>query len=53
MQDVGVPEAFLRDVAGSGLISLRVAKTYPIEKIAQAHQDLTTGGPRGRIILVP
>lgn len=39
--------------AGSGLISLRVAKTFPLVRIADAHRALATGGLRGRIVLVP
>ncbi|MFD5540261.1 NADP-dependent oxidoreductase [Streptomyces sp. NPDC127079] len=39
--------------AGAGLISLRVAKTFPLEQIADAHQALAAGGLRGRIVLVP
>ncbi|MGW1674720.1 zinc-binding dehydrogenase [Streptomyces sp. NPDC002324] len=39
--------------AGAGLISLRVAKTYPLEQVADAHHALAAGGLRGRIVLVP
>ncbi|WP_327729380.1 NADP-dependent oxidoreductase [Streptomyces sp. NBC_00487] len=45
--------AKLAAYAGAGLISLRVARTYPLEQIAQAHQALAEGGLRGRIVLVP
>lgn len=39
--------------AGAGLISLRVARTYRLEQIAEAHQALAAGGLRGRIVLIP
>lgn len=45
--------AKLAAYAGAGLISLRVAQTYPLEQIAQAHHALAAGGLRGRIVLVP
>ncbi|WP_086801691.1 NADP-dependent oxidoreductase [Streptomyces caniscabiei] len=45
--------AKLAAYAGAGLISLRVAKTYPLERIADAHRALAEGGLRGRIVLVP
>lgn len=45
--------AKLAAYAGAGLISMRVAKTCPLDKIADAHGDLAAGGLRGRIVLVP
>ncbi|WP_159062529.1 zinc-binding dehydrogenase, partial [Streptomyces caniscabiei] len=45
--------AKLAAYAGAGLISLRVAKTYPLEQVADAHRALAEGGLRGRIVLVP
>ena len=45
--------AKLAAYAGGGLISLRVAKTYPLEQVADAHRALAEGGLRGRIVLVP
>lgn len=45
--------AKLATYAGAGLISLRVAKTYPLGHIAEAHKALATGGLRGRIVIVP
>ncbi|MET8170505.1 NADP-dependent oxidoreductase [Streptomyces sp. NPDC005329] len=45
--------AKLAAYAGAGLISLRVAKTYSLEQVAEAHQALAEGGLRGRIVLVP
>ena len=39
--------------AGAGLISLRVAATYPLERVADAHRALAAGGLRGRIVVVP
>jgi len=45
--------AKLASYAGAGLISLRVARTYPLQEIADAHRALAGGGLRGRIVLVP
>ncbi|MEU8877122.1 NADP-dependent oxidoreductase [Streptomyces javensis] len=45
--------AKLAAFAGTGLITLRVAKTLPLEQITQAHQTLAEGGLRGRLVLVP
>ncbi|ELP70932.1 NADP-dependent oxidoreductase [Streptomyces turgidiscabies] len=45
--------AKLAAYAGAGLISLRVAKTYSLKQIAEAHRALAEGGLRGRIVLVP
>jgi NADPH2:quinone reductase len=39
--------------AASGAISLRVARTFALEQIADAHEALAAGGLRGRIVLVP
>ncbi|SER14528.1 NADPH:quinone reductase [Lentzea xinjiangensis] len=45
--------AKLAAYAGAGLISLRVATTFPLARIADAHEALAAGGLRGRIVLVP
>ncbi|WP_413755185.1 quinone oxidoreductase family protein [Streptomyces sp. MMBL 11-3] len=45
--------AKLAAFAGTGLLTLRVAQAFPLEKIAQAHQALAAGGLRGRLVLVP
>ncbi len=45
--------AKLAAFAGAGLLSLRVAKTYRLDQIAEAHEDLAGGGHRGRIVLIP
>ena len=45
--------AKLAAYAGAGLLSLRVANTFPLAEIADAHEALTAGGLRGRIVLVP
>ena len=36
-----------------GLLTLRVADTYPLEHAAKAHERLEAGGLRGRLVLVP
>jgi NADPH:quinone reductase-like Zn-dependent oxidoreductase len=41
----------LRDLVGQGRLTLRVARTLPIEQAAQAHRLLEAGGLRGRIVL--
>jgi NADPH2:quinone reductase len=45
--------AKLAAYAASGVISLRVAHTYPLERVAEAQEKLAGGGLRGRIVLVP
>ncbi|WP_425545837.1 NADP-dependent oxidoreductase [Aeromicrobium alkaliterrae] len=41
----------LRDLAESGALQLRVAGTYPLEQVAEAHRLVEEGGLRGRPVL--
>jgi NADPH:quinone reductase-like Zn-dependent oxidoreductase len=41
----------LREQAESGVVTLRVAQTYPAEQAAEAHRRLEAGGTRGRLVL--
>ena len=41
----------LSDLAGQGVLSLRVARTFPAERAADAHRLLESGGLRGRVVL--
>jgi NADPH2:quinone reductase len=41
----------LRQQAGDGVLTLRVAQTLPAEKAAEAHRKLEGGGVRGRLVL--
>ncbi|GAA4807604.1 zinc-binding dehydrogenase [Streptomyces ziwulingensis] len=41
-----------RDQAESGVLTLRVARTYPLEQVAEAHRLIEEGGVRGRPVLV-
>lgn len=41
----------LRQQAEQGLVSLRVAQTYPAEEAAAAHARLEAGGTRGRCVI--
>ena len=41
----------LRDQAGAGVLTLRVADVLPAEQAAQAHRRLAAGGVRGRLVL--
>ncbi len=41
----------LRQQAEDGLITLRVAATYPAEDAASAHARLEAGGTRGRLVI--
>jgi NADPH:quinone reductase-like Zn-dependent oxidoreductase len=41
----------LRQQADDGLLSLRVAQTYPAEQAAEAHARLEAGGTRGRCVI--
>jgi NADPH2:quinone reductase len=42
----------LRKQAEEGVVTLRVAGTYPPERAAEAHRRLEAGGSRGRCVLV-
>ena len=42
----------LRQQAESGVVTLRVAGTYPPEQAADAHRRLEAGGTRGRCVIV-
>jgi NADPH:quinone reductase-like Zn-dependent oxidoreductase len=41
----------LRQQAEDGLITLRVAATFPAHEAAEAHRRLEAGGVRGRLVL--
>jgi NADPH:quinone reductase len=41
----------LRQQAEDGVLSLRVARTFPAERAAEAHRLLEAGGVRGRLVL--
>lgn len=41
----------LRQQAESGVVTLRVARTLPAERAAEAHRALEAGGTRGRLVL--
>jgi len=41
----------LRKQAEAGLVTLRVAATYPMEQAAEAHRRLEAGGTRGRCVI--
>jgi NADPH:quinone reductase len=45
--------AYLSALAEVGLLTPRVARTYPLSQAAEAHAQLVRGGLRGRIVLVP
>ena len=42
----------LRAQAEAGVLTLRVADTYPPERAAEAHRRLEAGGTRGRLVIV-
>ena len=41
----------LRQQVEDGVLTLRVARTYPVEQAAEAHRVLEAGGVRGRLVL--
>lgn len=41
----------LRQQAEDGVLTLRVAETFPAERAAEAHRKLEAGGVRGRLVL--
>jgi NADPH:quinone reductase-like Zn-dependent oxidoreductase len=45
--------AYLSALAEVGLLTPRVALTYPLSQAAEAHARLIQGGRRGRIVLLP
>jgi NADPH:quinone reductase-like Zn-dependent oxidoreductase len=49
----GARLARLAALVDQGVLTLRVADTYPLEAVAKAHAHLEEGGVRGRLVLVP
>ncbi|WP_433463976.1 NADP-dependent oxidoreductase [Spirillospora sp. CA-128828] len=49
----GARLAELAALVDEGVLTLRVAETYPLEEAAKAHARLAEGGVRGRLVLVP
>jgi NADPH:quinone reductase-like Zn-dependent oxidoreductase len=45
--------AELSALVDAGLLTLRVAQTFPLTEVATAHERLAAGGTRGRLVLVP
>jgi NADPH:quinone reductase-like Zn-dependent oxidoreductase len=41
----------LREQVEDGTLTLRVARTFPVEQAAEAHRVLERGGVRGRLVL--
>jgi NADPH2:quinone reductase len=53
VQADGARLAELVRLVEAGTLTLRVAETFPLEKAAAAHQRLTEGPLRGRLVLLP
>jgi NADPH:quinone reductase-like Zn-dependent oxidoreductase len=49
----GARLAELVRLVDDGVLTTRVAETYPLEEAAKAHARLAEGGVRGRLVLVP
>ncbi|TQJ75652.1 NADP-dependent oxidoreductase [Streptomyces sp. SLBN-31] len=49
----GARLAELAALVDQGVLTLRVAETYPLDDVAKAHARLAEGGFRGRLVLVP
>ena len=45
--------AQLAELASDGTLDVRVARTYPLEDVAQAHRDGQAGHSAGKLVLVP
>jgi D-arabinose 1-dehydrogenase-like Zn-dependent alcohol dehydrogenase len=45
--------AGLAVMAATGQLTLRVADTLPLDRVADAHARLAKGGLRGRLVLIP
>lgn len=41
----------LRELASNGILRLRVAGTYEVDRVAEAHRVMEGGGVRGRLVL--
>jgi NADPH2:quinone reductase len=41
----------LRQQTEAGVLTLRVADTYPAAQVSEAHRRLEAGGTRGRLVL--
>ena len=39
-------------LAGQGVLSLRVAETFPLERASDAHRQMEAGGLRGRAVVI-
>lgn len=55
VRDYGTESEKLRSLAQSveqGALTPRVAETFPIERAAEAHEQVEAGGRRGRLVLV-
>lgn len=49
----GARLAELAALAAAGTLTVRVARTYPLDRAAEAHTQLERGGVRGRLVLMP
>jgi NADPH:quinone reductase-like Zn-dependent oxidoreductase len=47
-----VPQAFLDDVA-AGRLTVPVARTYTLDDIASAHEDMEDGNAAGKLVVLP
>ena len=45
--------AQLAELASDGTLDVRVARTYPLSDVAQAHRDGQAGHSAGKLVLVP
>ncbi len=43
----------MADLAASGAIEIPIAATYPLERVADAFEELERGHTRGKIVLIP
>ncbi|WP_407811575.1 zinc-binding dehydrogenase [Staphylococcus aureus] len=43
----------LVEQAGSGHLTVKIAKTFPLTDVALAHTELQSSHPAGKFILVP
>ena len=43
----------MADLVASGAIEIPIAATYPLERVADAFEELERGHTRGKIVLIP
>jgi len=43
----------LLELAGAGVVDVRIAEVFPLERVREAHELIRSGHARGKVVLVP